>query len=71
MGQSASFADVLEAVDRLSGDEQETLVEIIRRRAFEQGRKRVAAEAEDAQQEFESGNVHAVTPADLMDEILS
>lgn len=71
MDQSSTFADVLEAVERLSVDEQEALVEIVRRRAAEQGRKRVAAEAAEARREFEAGRSRPTTPDDLMDEILS
>ncbi len=71
MERSASFAEVLEAVDQLSGEDQEALVEIVRRRASDLGRQRVAAEAREAQREFAEGCCRPATPGELMDEILS
>ena len=71
MERSLSFADVLEAVDRLSDEEQEALVEIVRRRTVALGRKRVAVEAGEAQREFAEGDCRPTTPDELMDEILS
>lgn len=71
MERSVSFADALEAIDQLSDEDQEALVEIVRRRAAAVGRKRVVAEAGDAQREFADGLCRPTTPGDLMDEILS
>ena len=71
MGPSISFAEVLEAVDQLSAEDQETLVEIVRRRAAERGRQRVATEAREAQREFVEGLCRPATAGELMDEILS
>ena len=65
------FADVLEAVDRLSSEEQETLLEIVHRRIVERGRKRLAEEAKEARQEFVDGVCRPVHTDQLMDEILS
>ena len=69
--QPTTFADALEAVDRLSAEDQEALVEIVRRRAAERGRSRSAAEAREAQREFSEGQCRPATAADLMDEILA
>jgi len=71
MERSVSFAEVLDAVDKLSGEDQAALVEIVRRRMAELGRKRVAAEASEAQLEFAKGHCSPATPGELMDEILS
>jgi hypothetical protein len=71
MQHAMPFADVLEAVDQLSAEDQEALVEIVRRRAAERGRKRLAAEAQEAQREFAEGRCQPTTASDLMDEILS
>ena len=61
----------MEAVDQLSTEEQDTLVAIVRRRMAERDRERVAAEAEEAQREFEVGPGRPTTVDELMDEILS
>ena len=71
MEQSGSFADVLEAVEQLSAEDQETLVEIVQRRAAERGRKRVVGEVIEAQREFAAGECRPASVDDLMDEILS
>ena len=71
MEQSLPFAEVLEAVEQLSAEEQETLVTIVRRRMAERGRKRLADEIQEAEREFEEGRCRPSTPDELMDEILS
>lgn len=71
MERSTSFADVLEAVNQLSIEEQEDLVEIVRRRASERGRKRVAAEAEEARRDFKEGRCRPISPDELMHELPS
>ena len=63
------FAELLEAIDGLSLDEQEALLQIVRRRMAEVGRKRVAAEIQEAREEFAEGRRHPTTPDDLMNEV--
>ena len=64
------FAEVVDAADRLSEDEQEELVAIIRRRLRERARNRLVADAHEALQEFEAGRCKPVTPDELMREAL-
>jgi hypothetical protein len=71
MPQAMPFRDVLDAADQLSADEQETLVSILRRRLAEEGRKRVAAEIQEARQEFATGGCRPATAQELLDEIQS
>jgi hypothetical protein len=71
MERPQPFAEVLEAVEQLSTEEQETLVAIVRRRVAERRRKRVAAEAQEAQREFEAGLCRPTTVKELTDEVLS
>jgi hypothetical protein len=65
------FAEVLEAVDRLSLDEQETLVAIVQRRMAERGRKLLAVDVQDARREFATGLCRPSSADELMNEILS
>ena len=60
------FGDVLDAVVRLSPDEQLALVEIVARRLAEQGRTRVAASVQEARHEFAEGRCCPVTIDELM-----
>ena len=66
-----AFGEVLEVVDRLSLEEQERLIEVVRRRVIERRREELAKEIQDAQKEFQAGHCRPVTPDELMAEILS
>jgi hypothetical protein len=66
-----AFGEVLEAADELSLEEQETLIEVIRRRVIERRREELAREIQDAQKEFQAGYCRPTTPDELMTEILS
>jgi hypothetical protein len=70
MTQVLPFRDVVEAADRLSPEEQEELIGILNRRLAQAGRVRIAAEMEEARQEFADGRCSPTSPEDLMREIL-
>ncbi len=70
MEESTTFAEALEAVDRLSDEDQEILIEIVRRRIAELGRKHLLAEAIEAQREFTEGDCRPTSVDDLMSDIL-
>ncbi len=71
MSATMQFGEVLDAADHLSTDEKEELIAVLRRRLAEDGRKRVVAEAQEAQQEWAAGTCRAVTVDELMREITS
>ena len=71
MSHATSFQDLLDAVELLSADEQETLVELVQHRVAERRRKRVAAEIADARTEFANDACQPVTPDELLSEIKS
>ncbi len=50
-----SFSAVLDAVDRLSIEDQEALIEVIQRRILEYRRTKLVSEVHQAQQELEAG----------------
>ena len=64
------FGDVLEAVDQLSLPEQETLLEVVRRRLVEARRTEIINEVKSGEREFGQDQCQEATPADLMKEIL-
>ncbi len=66
-----SFGEVLEAADRLSLEEQESLLDILQRRVIEQRRAELAQDIEEARKEFQQGHCQPATPAKIMEEILS
>jgi len=63
------FGEVLEAADRLSQDEQRELIAILNRRLAQAARKRLAAEVQEARQEFAEGRCLPATAHELMREI--
>ncbi|MBN1396383.1 MAG: hypothetical protein JW959_15265 [Pirellulales bacterium] len=71
MQNSTAFSELLDAADKLSLDEQEALVEILRHRMAEYRRAELAKEIQDAEQEYKAGRCRPVTPDELMGEVLS
>lgn len=70
MEQTMPFADVLEAIEKLSLEEQETLIDILHRRIAERGRKALAVEIQEARREFAEGRCRPTSAEELMKEIL-
>ena len=66
-----SFHAVVEAADRLTPDEQETLIEVLNRRRADRQRAALATDIQEAQLEFERGALRPATPREIMEEILS
>ena len=71
MAKALLFGEVLEAIDTLSLEDQETLEEILRRRIIERRRAELVQDVQEAQQEFQAGQCRPVTPEELMQEIVS
>jgi hypothetical protein len=70
MPHAMPFAEVLEAADQLSSDEQEELIAILKRRSALAARQQIAAEIREARQEFVEGRCVPATPDEIMREIL-
>jgi hypothetical protein len=70
MTHAMPFADVLEAADRLSPDEQEELIAILNRRLAQAARQRLATEVQEARREFAEGRCSPATPDELTREIM-
>lgn len=70
MSQVISFADVVEAADRLSSDEQLELISILKRRMAEAGRARILRDIAEGREEFARGECPIVSVDELMREIL-
>ncbi len=70
MRKTSEFGEVLEATDRLSLEEKETLLEVLRHRTTEERRMQLKREIAESRREFAAGKAKSVTPAQLMREIL-
>jgi|tagenome__1003787_1003787.scaffolds.fasta_scaffold18671186_1 hypothetical protein len=64
-----TFADIVNAADQLSADEQLTLLEILRRRLAEREREQLVRDVAEARAEFASGAAQPRTAKQLMDEV--
>ncbi len=69
MTQATTFSDVLDGADRLTTEEQETLVDILQHRLAEQRRTQIAADVQAARTEFQQGQCQSVTAGELMAEL--
>jgi uncharacterized protein YpuA (DUF1002 family) len=66
-----SFHVVVEAADRLTEEELETLIELLNRRLADRRRAQLVTDIQAVQREFESGGLRPTTPDEIMKEILS
>jgi hypothetical protein len=69
MHTETPFEAALEAVDRLSLEEQESVVEILHRRVVERRREELVGEIREAEAEYEAGETGPISPQELIDEI--
>lgn len=67
--QAVTFQKALDIVESLPEDQQETLIDIIRRRLIEHRREVLAEHIKEAREEYIRGEVHHGTVDDLMKEI--
>ena len=65
------FANVLEAADQLSLDDQEILVDVIQRRIVDSRRADLAQDIRAAQKEFAEGHCQPITVDEIMNERMS
>jgi len=69
MTQAPSFDVVLESVEALSIEEQEVLLDLVRRRLIERRRAEIAQNIAKAQEEYRTGQVRRGTIDELMAEL--
>lgn len=65
----ATFAEIVDAADRLSADEQQTLLEILGRRLAQRRRAELVREVQQAREEFARGEPRSATARQIMDEV--
>ena len=67
----ATFAEVLETIEKFTVDEKETLVDILQNRLRETKRRRIVKSVKESKREFEKGDLKPASVDDIMKEILS
>ena len=71
MSQTVTFGSVLEDADQLTLDEQEALVEVLRRRTAEQRRQKIVDDVLAGREEYRRGECKPMTVAELMADLQS
>lgn len=66
---AARFDEVLEAVDSLPEEQQESLIDIVRRRQIERRREALARSVQEAREELARGAVRRGSVDALLDEL--
>ncbi len=61
-----TYGQVVDSVEALPEDQQESLLELIRRRLAERRRDALAKSVQEARREFRAGKIRPATPADIM-----
>jgi len=69
--QSITFHEVIEMIEMLPEEEQETVLDIVQHRLKERGRERIIENVKKAREELESGKVRQGTVKELMKEVIS
>ncbi len=71
MPTTLPFGGVLDVIETLSLDEQETLLDIMQKRLVERGRQQRLADIQEAREEYAQGACQPTSVEALMQEILS
>jgi hypothetical protein len=66
-----TFGEVLESADDLPVEDQETLIDLLRRRLAERRRTELVQAVKEARQEFKEGRCRPATPSDIMRRVLT
>lgn len=69
MIQAPRFDAVLESIESLSVEEQEILIDLVRRRLVERRRAEIAANIAKAQEEYQAGKLRRGTVDELIAEL--
>lgn len=71
MSSSATFSEVLDAIEQLPTDQQAELIDLVRRRLAERGRQQLIADVSETRAEHAAGKTRAASVDEVMREIES
>lgn len=66
-----TYGQVLDSIETLPDDQQESLVELMRKRLAERRRLALADAVQEARREFKSGKCRPAAPAEIMRKVLA
>ena len=66
-----SYGQVLDSIEALPEEQQESLLDIVRKRLAERRRAALVKSVGEARKEFKSGKLRPATPAEIMRKVLA
>lgn len=66
-----TYGQVLDSIETLPADQQESLVELLQKRLAERRRLALVEAVQEARTEFKSGRCRPATPAEIMRKVLA
>ena len=66
-----SYGQVLDSIEALPEDQQESLLDIVRKRLAERRRAALVESVGEARKEFKSGKLRPAAPSEIMRKILA
>lgn len=66
-----SYSQVIDSIEALPDDQQESLVELVKRRLAERRRETLIKSIAEARKEFKSGKLRSANPTDIMRKVLA
>ena len=65
-----NYGQVVDSIEALPDDQQESLLELIQRRLAERRREALVKSIQEACKEFKAGKIRPSTPAEIMRKVL-
>ena len=69
MLHTSTFNEILEQIDNLSNEDQEILIDVIKKRLIERRRNKIADNIKQAHQEYETDHVTRGSIEDIISEL--
>ena len=66
-----TYGQVVDSIEALPDDQQESLLELIQRRLAERRREALVKSVHEARKEFKAGKIRPATPAEIMRKVLA
>ena len=66
-----TYGQVIDSIEALPEEQQESLLELVRRRLAERRREALAKSVQEARKEFKTGKLRPASPAEIMRKVLA
>ena len=66
-----TYGEVVDSIESLSDDQQESLLQLVQRRLAERRREALVKSVHESRKEFKAGKIRPAVPTDIMRKILA